>query len=168
MGTERLKAAWKGQKKKKCIAGSIKIRELKAKTEKDCPYCGKGEQEIRSAEEKTHIPYKEKKSNRGRKKQSCTHGHCCPNPACYYYLVTDERIHALIGYGGHGKYEWIQDLYCQAFKTKFTSRKKTVLYRLKTLSRSVVLSLNLLVLGLDASALQELLGIRESTRSNRF
>jgi len=37
------------------------------------------------------------------------------------------------------------------------------LYRLKTLSKIIILSLNLLVLGIDVSALQEALGIQEST-----
>ena len=39
--------------------------------------------------------------------------------------------------GHHGKHEWIQDLKCQACGLKFTVRRHTVLYRLKTQSARV-------------------------------
>jgi IS1 family transposase len=160
----RLKTVWTSLTKKRSLAKAKKSRELKVKTENDCPYCGKGEhKQTIPFPETTLIPYSETKSKRGRKKKTCTQGYSCPNPDCYYYLVTDERIHALIGYGAHGKHERIPDLYCQACKTKFTTRLWTILYRLKTLSKIIILSLSLLVLGMDASALQEALGIQEST-----
>jgi transposase-like protein len=78
-------------------------------------------------------------------------------------LITDEEIHALVGDGKHGRHEDIQDLLCQACKKKFTCRKYSVLYRLKTHSKTVSLSLKLLSLGMDPSALEEALEIREST-----
>jgi transposase-like protein len=160
----RLKAVWKALTKKRSLAKTTTPRELKAKTPNDCPYCGKGEhKESIPPPDPTIIPYNQTKSKRGRKKKTCTQGYSCPNPDCYYYHVTDERIHALIGYGSHGKHERIPDLYCQACKVKFTTRMWTVLYRLKTLSKIIILSLSLLVLGMDASALQEALGIQEST-----
>jgi IS1 family transposase len=160
----RLKAVWKTVTKKRSLAKIKKSRELKAKTPNDCPYCGKGEhKESIPPPDPTLIPYNQTKSKRGRKKKVCTHNYFCSNPLCYYYQVTDERIHALIGYGAHGKHERIPDLYCQYCKTKFTVRKWTLLYRLKTLSKIIILSLNLLVLGIDVSALQEALGIQEST-----
>lgn len=59
-------------------------------------------------------PWNEKKSKRGRKKTICTQHQFCSNPDCDYYLIADENIHALVGYGTHGKYEDIQDLLCQA------------------------------------------------------
>jgi hypothetical protein len=65
-------------------------------------------------------PYCQTKSKRGRKKKICTHNYFCSNPLCYYYLVTDERIHALIGYGPHDKHERIPDLFYQACESKFT------------------------------------------------
>jgi len=156
----RLKAVWKALTKKRSLAKTTTPRELKAKTPNDCPYCGKGEhKESIPPPDPTLIPYNQTKSKRGRKKKICTQGYSCPNPDCYFYHVTDERIHALIGYGSHGKHERIPDLYCQACKVKFTTRMWTVLYRLKTLSKIIILSLSLLVLGMDASALQEALGI---------
>ena len=160
----RLKTVWKALTKKRSLAKATKSRELKVKTENDCPYCGKGEHTLTiPPPETTYTPYSETKSKRGRKKKICTHNYFCSNPLCYYYLVTDERIHALIGYGAHGKHERIPDLYCQCCKTKFTIRKWTLLYRLKTLSKIIFLAMNLLVLGIDVSALQEALGIQEST-----
>ena len=62
-----------------------------------------------------------------------------------------------------GKYEDIQDLFCQACRKKFTVRRHTVLYRLKTHSKTIRLVLNLLALGVDLSALEEAIEIREST-----
>jgi IS1 family transposase len=160
----RLKTVWKSLTKKRSLAKTIKPRELKVKTEKDCPNCNKGEHTLTiPPPETTHVPYSQIKSKRGRKKKICTQGYFCSNSHCYYHLVADERIHALIGYGSHGKYERIPDLYCQLCETKFTIRKWTLLYRLKTLSKIIFLAMNLLVLGIDVSALQEALAIQEST-----
>ena len=160
----RLKTMWKALTKKRRLAKTTKSRELKVKTANDCPYCGKGEhQQTIPSPKTTLIPYSETKSKRGRKKKICTHNYFCSNPDCYYYLVSDERIHALIGYGSHGKHESIRDLFCQACESKFTIRKYTLLYRLKTLSGIVIMAMSLLILGIDVSALQEALGIHEST-----
>ena len=49
------------------------------------------------------------------------------------------------------------------YMKKITIRKHTVLYRLKTHSKVVCLVLSLLALGMDLSALEEVLEIREST-----
>lgn len=159
----RLKTLWKLLTRKKSSVKSSKPRILKPKSEKDCPYCQAGKTEKVVRPETTYTPYHQTKSRRGRKKKICTHNYFCSNPLCYYYLVTDERVHALIGYGSHGKYECIPDLYCQACKRKFTIRKNTLLYRVKTLSKNIVLAMSLLVLGIDLSTLQEALGIQEST-----
>jgi IS1 family transposase len=159
----RLKTIWKLLTKRKASAKSSKPRSLKPKSEKDCPYCQSGHTLTIPPPETALTPYSQTKSNRGRKKKICTHNYFCSNPYCCYYLVTDERIHALIGYGSHGKYECIPDLFCQACESKFTIRKHTLLYRLKTLSKIVFMAMSLLVLGIDTSALQEALGIQEST-----
>jgi IS1 family transposase len=159
----RLKTLWKTLTKRKAPAKSSKPRSLKPKSEKDCPYCQAGNTQIVPLPETSLTPYSQTKSKRGRKKKICTHNYFCSNPDCYYYHVTDERIHALIGYGSHGKYECIPDLFCQACESKFTIRKHTLLYRLKTLSKIIFLAMSLLVLGIDTSALQEGLGIQEST-----
>jgi predicted amidophosphoribosyltransferase len=80
-----------------------------------------------------------------------------------YYRIMDERIHALVGYGHHGKYERIQDLICQVCGKKFTVGRDTVLYRLKSHSEKVALTLALLAEGMDVLALERVLGIKEGT-----
>ena len=143
-----------------------KPRQLKPKSEKDCPQCrdalSRGE---RVSDTCPHVPtpWNSVKGKGGKKKTIRTQGYFCSNPACAYYLITDETIHALVGDGSHGKYEDIQDLLCQGCHKKFTVRRHTVLYRLKTHSATVRLVLNLLALGIDASAIEEALNLREST-----
>jgi transposase-like protein len=75
----------------------------------------------------------------------------------------DEGIHALVGYGSHGKHERIQDLMCQACGKKFTVRRDTVLYRLKTHSENVAQVLALMAEGVNVSALERVMGIGEGT-----
>ncbi len=108
-------------------------------------------------------PYSLVKSPRGRKKRIATAGFACPNPNCLYYGVTDEHIHALVGYGGHGRQEHIQDLKCQAGQTKFSVRYGTVLYRLKTPSRRVGEILSALAEGLSVGAAVRVFGHGEFT-----
>ena len=80
----------------------------------------------------TPPPWSERKGRGGRRKQTSTARNFCPNPECEYYRIDDEKIHALVWDGKHGKHETIRDLKCQACGKKFTSRKNTILYRLKT------------------------------------
>jgi IS1 family transposase len=77
--------------------------------------------------------------------------------------VSDEQVHALVGDGRHGKTEPIQDFFCQACHTKFSARRNTVLYRLKTSSQTIERVLWLLALGVEISALEEVYGISEGT-----
>ena len=140
----------------------------KPKSEKDCPCCqaALAQGKHLSSDKCTHtppIPWVQRKGKGGKKKSISTQGYFCPNPSCIYFGASDETIHALVGYGCRGKHEAIQNLRCQACKTKFTSRKHTPLYRLKTQSKIVCIILHLLALGVDASALEEVFGIREST-----
>ena len=72
-------------------------------------------------------------------------------------------MHVLVGYGSHGKHEKIQDLMCQACGKKFTVRRDTVLYRLKTHSEKVAQVLALMAEGVDVSTLERVLGIGEGT-----
>ena len=143
-----------------------KPRVMKPKSEKDCPYCRKIHPIGASSPSNCRhnpVPWSQKKGKGGPKKRVNTQNHFCANPNCEYYLIRDEHIHALVGYGSHGKYEMIQDLRCQACVKKFTIRKHTVLYRLKTRSWIVRLALNLLAVGMDISALEEAIEVREST-----
>jgi hypothetical protein len=83
--------------------------------------------------------------------------------SCEYNGITEEDIHALVGYGKHGRHEFIQDFKCQACGKKFTARRNTILYRLKSHSGLVEKILWLLALEVDASALEEVFGVREIT-----
>ena len=158
---------------KSLIAGKPKSKSAskpqvyKPKSEKDCPYCQAAIAQGKSLPpECSHIPpipWVQCKGKGGQKKTISTQGYFCPNLSCTYHTIADDTVHALVGYGHHGKHEAIQNLRCQACKTKFTSRKHTVLYRLKTHSKTVCTTLHLLALGVDASALEEVFGIREST-----
>jgi transposase-like protein len=143
-----------------------KPKVMKPKSEKDCPFCV-AEKATRNhrVESCTHlpIPWRQRKGRGGRKKRISTQGYACPNPSCDYYRIIDEQIHALIGYGGHGKGENIKDFFCQCCKRKFSMRRNTVLYCLKTSSQVVSLILMLLALGVDISTLEEAYGISEST-----
>lgn len=57
----------------------------------------------------------------------------------------------------------IRDIKCQACGKKVTARRNTILYRLKSHSGLVEKILWLLALGVDASALEEVFGVREIT-----
>ena len=91
-------------------------------------------------------------------------------PWCEYYGITDASIHALVGYGRHGKHEAIRDLHCQACGAKVSERWGTPLYRLKTSARRVgeVLAFQRKAAhsqaeGLDSSAAERVLGHQEET-----
>jgi hypothetical protein len=74
---------------------------FKPKTDKDCPFCqaqvaGGSTPETVCAQHV--IPWRMRKGPGGRKKTICADGYFCSNPNCYYYLMEDEAIHALVGY----------------------------------------------------------------------
>jgi len=136
---------------------------LLPKSEKDCRFC-RAEMGKRT-EAKREMPesWQTCKGRGGRKKKIQTEGYFCPNISCEYYGITEEAIHALVGYGKHGKQEDIRDFKCQACGKKFTARRNTILYRLKTHSWLIEKILWLMALGVDASALEEVFGVREIT-----
>jgi IS1 family transposase/transposase-like protein len=136
---------------------------LKPKSERDCRFCQEGLGRSTLTNRELPEPWNAKKGRGGRKKQFSTEGYFCSNPNCDYYRITDEPIHALVANGKHGTQEAIQDLKCQACGKKFSTRRNTILYRLKTHSTLVEKILWLLVLGVDASALEEVFGVREIT-----
>jgi IS1 family transposase len=140
-------------------------RLLNPKSEDDCPFYRAKKS---SAPENEGVglaprPWGEVKSKRGRKKTICTQGYACHYRECPFYHVMNADIHALVGYGSHGKNERIQDLMCQACGKKFTLRRDTVLYRLKTHSERVAEVLSFMGAGVDMSTLEEVLGIGEGT-----
>ena len=136
---------------------------MRPKSEADCPFCV--EERGKKGIERSEVlpPWSERKGRGGRRKMASTWGYFCSNKACEYYLVTDEKIHALVWDGSHGKNEEIRDLKCQSCGKKFTSRKNTILYRLKTDSEKIAKIMNLLAVGVDGSVLEEVFGVREIT-----
>jgi hypothetical protein len=108
-------------------------------------------------------PWREGRSRCERKKESGTDGYACDNGDCLYYGITDPAIHALVADGHPGKCERIQDLKCQACGHKFTVRRQTLLYRLKTHSARVAEALTFLAEGVDVSVLVRVWQIGEGT-----
>src|SRR5574341_742298 len=110
---------------------------LRPKSERDCPFCREDKGKGASSKQEMPVAWRIRKGLGGPKKRISTEGYFCPNAGCEYYGITDEQIHALVGDGTHGKQEVIQDLKCQACGKKFTARRNTVLYRLKSHSELV-------------------------------
>lgn len=139
-------------------------RGLRLRSEADCPDCQSGPNQTGSAgQAKTVRPWREVKSRRGAPKRVKTEGWACPNRECEYYGITDETVHALVGYGRHGQGERIQDFRCQACGTKVSERWGTPLYRLKTSVKRIGEVLTALVEGLDVSAAVRVFGHSEGT-----
>jgi IS1 family transposase/transposase-like protein len=130
-------------------------------SERDCRFCQEDKRKKNAAQRKEPLPWWLRKGKGGPKKKIATQGYFCTNESCEYYGNSDEQTHALVGYGLHGVREAIRDFKCQACGKKFTAQRNTVLYRLKSHSRLVEKILWLLVLGVDASALEEVFGVRE-------
>jgi IS1 family transposase len=139
-------------------------RSLKPRTPEDCPACrhqpagtsvAPGHPDVR--------PWRELKSRRGAPKRIATQGFACPAPACAYFRVTDDQIHALVGDGIHGKTDRIQTFRCQACGTTFSARRDTPLYRLKTPAVRVGQVLTALAEGLDIAAAGRVFGHRPAT-----
>ena len=135
-------------------------RRWKPQSPRDCPHCQSGVklQKLRS---KADIrPYTERKSRRGRKKQVSTRGYACPNLECDYCGVTDDSLHALVGYGLHNG---IQRFKCQVCAKVFTSRINTPLYYLKNDPKQVEFVLWFLAEGVDVSVLVRFTGRADAT-----
>jgi transposase-like protein len=140
-------------------------RLLKPRSPDDCPACRLAST-ASSAGGPAPVPVRpwpEVKSRRGAPKRIDTEGFACPNHRCPYFGITDAHVHALVGDGKHGRAERIQTFRCRACRTTFTSRRNTVLYRLKTPSRQVAVVLTALAEGLDPSAAARVFGYRQAT-----
>src|SRR3990172_12723724 len=109
------------------------------------------------------VPYAQRKSRRGREKTVDTHGQACPNPDCDYHRITDSAVHALVGYGHHGRHDPIQDFYCQACHRKFSTRRHTPLYRLKAPAARVVQVLHAVAEDLSPRAAARVFLVPETT-----
>jgi hypothetical protein len=147
-------------------------KSLTPRAEDDCLDCQvdpTGSVAPRSAD-LAPTPWPAVKSPRGRQKTIDTAGYACRNPECQYHAITDAHVHALVGDGTHaartgafGGRDRIQDFVCQACGCKFSVRRDTALYRLRTPAQIVGTVLALLTEGSSLEALQRVLGIREAT-----
>ncbi len=72
-------------------------------------------------------------------------------------------MHALVRYGHHGCHDPIQDLYCQACKRKFSVRRHTALYGLKTEPARVAQVLHAVAEGLSPHAAARVFNLSEAT-----
>jgi transposase-like protein len=133
------------------------------KSPKDCPYCCRGVHLVSVWINHAVTPWGEVKSKRGRKKQYPTHGWACLNPACPYFGITEETIHALVRHTLRGKDHDIPYLRCQCCQTVFSRRKGTPLYYLKTKTDRVELVLWFLAEGVNRAVLVRYTGQKDAT-----
>jgi IS1 family transposase len=141
-------------------------RFLRSRTPNDCPHCRDAAATPPPAPARVVVPYAQRKSRRGRKKTIDTRGQACPNPDCDYREITDPAVHALVGYGHHGQLDPIQDFYCQACHHKFSARRHTVPYQLKTPPAHVAQVLHAVAEGLSSHAAARVFHVSETTVRN--
>jgi hypothetical protein len=74
-------------------------RPLKPRTANDCPVCGRPHPTpiAGNVRKPGVLPWRERKSSRGKPKTICTAGYACPRPECDYFGNTDSAFHALVG-----------------------------------------------------------------------
>jgi transposase-like protein len=139
-------------------------RPLKPRTPNDCPVCGRPHPTplVGHVRQPGVLPWCERKSSRGRPKTICTAGDACPRPDCDYFGNTNPTFHALVGDGKRGA-DGIQGLCCQACGKRFSSRRGTALYRLRTPAVKVAQVLLAVNLGLTIADAQLLFGHSEVT-----
>ncbi len=82
-------------------------RLLKPRTPDDCSACRLASSGMEPASAPVRL-WREVKSRRGAPKRIPTDGFPCPNQQCLYFGITDDRIHALVGDGTHGRTERIR------------------------------------------------------------
>jgi IS1 family transposase len=138
-------------------------RPLRPRSPDDCPACRNAVHPPAPTVTPPLRPWRAGNRRRGRRKTITTDGYACPYADCRYHNITDADVHALVGYGHHGKREPIQDLYCEACHRKFSVRRHTALYRLKTSAARVALVLTALAEGLSVSGAVHTFGHRERT-----
>jgi hypothetical protein len=139
-------------------------RPLKPRTPNDCQHCRVSATIPDTQTTRPPIrPWRELKNRHGAPKRIDTHGYACPNPDCLYFGITDLEIHALVGDGHHDVHAAIQDLRCQACSHKFSVRRHTALYHLKTADQRVGEVLSALAEGLSMGAAVRVFGHSEAT-----
>ena len=159
--TWRELAQWQMEKPKK----KGKRRRLKPQSPDDCDLCRLGLHEPPKPGPPQVTPWSEIKNTSGRKKRSNSEGKACPRRCCPYYGITDSRVHALVSNGWRGKSERIRQWKCQACGCKFSDRRNTPLYRLKTKSKRVAEVMTALAEGVDLSAATRIFKFHHTTVS---
>lgn len=143
-----------------------KRRKLKPQTPDDCGLCQLGVHKPKRPLSQKVAPWSEVKNASGRKKESNSDGRACPRRYCVYYGITDMRLHAPVSNGWwNGKTERIRQWKCQACGCRFTARRDTPLYRLKTASAQVAQALTAMAEGVDLSAMTRILPFHHTTFS---
>ncbi len=87
-------------------ASATGLRPLRPCTPDDCPDCRAASATLSQTSVAARVlPYLQLKSRRGplREKTISTTGYACPNAVCRYFTITEATIHALVGYGYHGR-----------------------------------------------------------------
>ena len=152
---------WRGEEKK----NKGKRRQLRPQSPDDRELCRLGLHKPKAKGPRQVTPWPQIKNPSGRKKRSNSEGKACPRLCCDYYGITDSQIHALVSNGWRGKRERIRQWKCQACSCKFSDRRNTPLYRLKTASKQVTQVMMALAEGLDLSAATRIFRFHHTTVS---
>ncbi len=107
-------------------------RKWHPKSDKDYPHCKAGVRVSIARVNQAITPNCSQKQKEGARKRRSMEGYACPGRDCAYFGVTGEAMHALVGYGKMGKNNNIQRWRCQACRTTFSCRRRTVLNYLKS------------------------------------
>lgn len=142
-----------------------KRRKLSPQSPEDCELCGLGLHEPPKTRPRQVTPWREIKHPAGRKKRVNSEGKACPRKCCDYYGITDANIHAVTSNGVRGKTEKIRQWKCQACGCKFSDRRNTPMYRLKTASKKVAQVMIAMAEGVDLSAATRIFNYHHTTIS---
>ena len=142
-----------------------KRRRLKPQSPHDCDLCQQGFTLKTKPEPRQVTPWSKIKHPAGRKKRVNSEGKACPHRCCTYYGISDMYLHALVSNGWRGKSEKIRQWKCQACGCKFSDRRNTPMYRLKSASQFVAQVMTALAEGVDLSAATRIFDYHHTTIS---
>lgn len=142
-----------------------KRRRLKPQSPEDCELCRLGMHEPPKTRPRQVTPWWVIKHPAGRKKRVNSEGKACPRKCCVYYGITDANVHAIVSNGWRGKTEKIRQWKCQACGCKFSDRRNTPMYRLKTASTWVSQVMIAMAEGVDLSAATRIFHYHHTTVS---
>ncbi len=156
---------WRGEEQKK----KGKRRRLKTQSPPDCELCSQGINLVTPKLEPQQVtPWSKIKHPAGRKKRVNSEEKACPHRCCTYYGIRDAQVHALVSNGWRGKSEQIRQWKCQACGCKFSDRRNTPMYRLKSASQFVAQVMTALAEGVDLSAATRIFDYHHTTISGHW